>query len=515
MSIELIKDVLRIEELRGKEDTQALVETEIYLNPSKADLGKVLWTDGLVEILSTKVIRDRLVISGVVKFKVVYKSQEEENNIYTIDANADFREEIEISGITEDMSATIKSNIEYIEEEILDERKLSLKALVSLEGKVEQVNNIEIIKDIGEKQNLQTLKETIKYKEIYGRETSYAIVKEAFEIGEEKPAMEEILKMTIQAYEQEATVVEDRIIVSGMVNARIVYYGENRIATVEEEIPFNHFLEMPGALAGAQEELMIEVVEGSYEVLENDEGELKILDIEAKLRISGLAYSENEKNLIVDAYSTKEKIKIGIGEINLIENIKSTIHRENILKDLSEYRIKEIYNISGHPTIIDSRIVDDELVVEGILSLHGIYLDSDTGEINTLREEIPYKYYLPMEEKVIDPLIDISLDLESIKSNMSKDIFVIEGTIKHKIKINRNRLLSVINSLEETGEIIDKKNRPSITIYIVQRNDILWDIAKRYNTTIEEILQANENLSPNNIMPGEKIIIEKTIDISF
>ena len=185
------------------------------------------------------------------------------------------------------------------------------------------------------------------------------------------------------------------------------------------------------------------------------------------------------------------------------------------MKDLSEYRIKEIYNISGHPTIIDSRIIDDELVVEGILSLHGIYLDSDTDEINTLREEIPYKYYLPMEEKVIDPLIDISLDLESIKSNMSKDIFVIEGAIKHKIKINRNRLLSVINSLEETGEIIDKKNRPSITIYIVQRNDILWDIAKRYNTTIEEILQANENLSPNNILPGEKIIIEKTIDISF
>ncbi len=515
MSIELIKDVLRIEELRGKEDTQALVETEVYLNPSKADLGKVLWTDGVVEVLSTKVIRDRLVVSGVVKFKVVYKSQEEENNIYTIDANADFREEIEIQGITEDMSATVSSNIEYIEEEILDERKLSLKALVSLEGKVEEVNNIEIIKDINEKQNLQILKETIRYKEIYGRETSYAIVKEAFEIGEEKPAIEEILKMSIQAYEQEATVVEDRIIVSGVARARIVYYGENRIATVEEEIPFNHFLEVPGAVAGSQEELIIEVVEGTYEVLENDEGELKILDIEAKLRISGLAYSENEKNLIVDAYSTNEKIKIGMGEINLIENLKTIVHKENIFKDLSEYRIKELYNITGYPTIIDNRVVDDELIVEGILSLHGIYLDFDTEEINTLREEIPYKYYLPLEEKITDPLVDISLELESIKPNISKDTFVIEGVLKHKIKLNRNRLLSVINSLEETGELIDKKNRPSITIYIVQRNDVLWDIAKRYNTTIEEILQANENLSPNNIMPGEKIIIEKTVDISF
>lgn len=515
MSIELIKDVLRIEELRGKEDTQALVETEIYLNPSKADLAKILWTDGLVEILSTKVIRDRLVVSGVVKFKVVYKSQEEESNIYTIDANADFREEIEVPGITEDMSATIRSNIEYIEEEIVDERKLSLKALVSLEGKVEEVNNIEIIKDIGEKQNLQTLKETIKYKEIYGRETSYAIVKEAFEIGEGKPAMEEILRMSIQAYEQEATVVDDRIIVSGIVNARLVYYGENRIATVEEEIPFNHFLEVPGAVAGSKQELIIEVVEGNYEVLENDEGDFKIVDIEAKLRISGVAFVENEKALIVDAYSTKEKLKIQMEEINLIENIKSTIHRENIFKDLSEYKMRELYHISGHPTIIDSRFVDDELIVEGILSLHGIYLDDETEEINILREEIPYKYYLPIEEKTTDVLVDIILDLESIKPSMSKDTFVIEAILKHNIKLNRDRLLSVINSLEETGEQIDKKNRPSITIYIVQRNDILWDIAKRYNTTIEEILQANENLSPNNIMPGEKIIIEKTVDISF
>lgn len=515
MSVELIKDVLRIEELRGKENIQALVETEIYLNPSKADLNKVLWTDGTVEILSTKVIMDRIVVSGVVKFKIVYKSKEEENNIYTMDSNADFREEIEIPGITETMSATIISNIEYIEEEILDERKLSLKALVSLEGKVEEVNNIEIIKDINEKNNLQILKETIKYKEIYGRETSYAIVKETFEIGEENPAIEEILKMSIQAYENEATVADDRIIVSGMVNAKVIYYGENRIDTVEEEIPFNHFLEIPGAIAESQEELIIEVVEGNYELLENEAGELKILSLEVKLRISGIAFSENQKALIVDAYSTKEEVNIEREEINLIENVKSTIHKENIVKDLTQYKIKEIYNIIGSPSIIDTRIQDNELIVEGILSLKGIYLDDITEEISTFREEIPYKYYLPLEEKVIDPLIDVSLNLETIKVDTSKDDFIVEAAIKHKVKINRNRVLSVINLIEETGDIIDKRNRPSITIYIVQRDDILWNIAKRYNTTVEEILQANENLNPNNIMPGEKIIIEKTVDISF
>jgi LysM repeat protein len=515
MSIELIKDILRIEELRGKEDTQALVETEIYLNPSRPDLESILWADGVVEVLSTKVIRDRLVVSGVVKFKVVYKSKEEEKSIYTIDSNADFREEIGIEGITEDMSATIKTNIEYIEHELLDERKLSLKALVSLEGKVEEVKNIEIIKDIERKESLQTLKETIKYKEIYGRETAYAFVKEAFELREDKPAIEEILKLSIQAYEEDATVADDRIIISGMVNARVVYYGEGQIATIEEEMPFNHFLEIPGALSGSQGEILMEVVEGGYEVLEDDEGELKVLDIEAKISISGLAYSENEKNLIVDAYSTKEKIKIEKEELTLVENIKNVVHKESIVKDLSQYKIREIYDLTGYPSIIESRFIDGEFIVEGICIVQGIYLDDVTESIDTLREEIPYKYYLSLDEKVVDPLAEISLDLETIRANLSKDIFVVEASVKHNIKINRNRSLSLIKSLEETGEIIDKRNRPSITIYIVQREDKLWDIAKRYNTTVEEILQANDSISPSDIVVGEKIIIEKTVDISF
>lgn len=515
MTVELIKDVLRIEELRGREETQALVETEIYLNPSKPSIDKILWTDGLVEILTTKVIRDRLVVSGVVKFKIVYKSQEEEVGIFTIDCNADFKEEIEMEGITEEMSAFVKPSIEYIQETIIDERKIGLNALISMVSKVEEVNTLEIIKDVKGKEDLQILKEMIKYKEIHGRETAYAVVKESFEIEEDNPEIGEILKLTIDAFEQESTVVEDRIIVSGIVKVKIIYAAENKVFTVEEELPFNHFLDIPGAIADSNSELIVEVVEGGYEILENEEGQLKILDIDLKLRISGTTYSENEKELIVDAYSTKEKIVIEKEMMNLVENIDNIKHKENIISELSISSIEEIYSLEGSPTIIESRFIDDELVVEGILGVQIIYLEKDTKEINTLKEEIPYKFYLPMEDKKTNGNIDVDISLESIKATINVQSLSIVGMIKHKITVNRNRVLNVIKLIDETGEIIDKKNRPSITIYIVQKDDVLWDIAKRYNTTLEEIQGANENLSPNNIMPGEKIIIEKKVDVSF
>lgn len=37
---------------------------------------------------------------------------------------------------------------------------------------------------------------------------------------------------------------------------------------------------------------------------------------------------------------------------------------------------------------------------------------------------------------------------------------------------------------------------------MVQKEDKLWDIAKRYNSTMEEIILANDISSPSTLMPG-------------
>lgn len=515
MSIELNKDILRIEEMRGREETQLLVETEVYVGQSKPAISKLLWVDGNVDILSTKVIRDRVIVSGVVKFKVVYTGEEDDNAIYTMDSNADFKEEIEILDITEEMSAVVSSNIEYIEEDIVDEKKLALKALISLNTKVEEMNNVEIITTMSEKKYLQTQKEKIKYKEVQGREVTYAFVKESIEIDDDSPEIEEILKISISSYEEESTVVEDRIILSGIVSPRIIYYGEDTISTVEKEIHFNHFIEMPGAISDSSSEVNMEVIEGTWDLVENEEGELKVIDIEIKVRISGSAFLENEKELIVDVYSTNEKLDIQRETISLIEDIASFDHKENIFKELQEYNIQEIYDISGYPTVVDKRIEMGQIQIEGLFSLQIIYLEDESMEIKTLKDEMPYSYSIALEEKNNLALVDVELLVESIKADSLKNPTNLEAVIKHKVNLSRNRLLSLVKEVEETEEIIDKREGPSITVYIVQTGDILWDIAKRYKTTVEEILEANENINGDNIMPGEKIIIEKKVDIAF
>jgi hypothetical protein len=85
VAIELVKDILKVEEIKGKNESQVLVETEIYLNQTKASLEKILWTDGKVEIMNTKIVKDKIVVSGIVNFKIVYRTKEENIPIDTVE----------------------------------------------------------------------------------------------------------------------------------------------------------------------------------------------------------------------------------------------------------------------------------------------------------------------------------------------------------------------------------------------------------------------------------------------
>lgn len=513
--MEIIKDTLKVEEQKGFEEIESLIETEIYLDQTKAEVGEILWTDGKVEILSTKIIADKILVNGLLKIKVIYRSKEEELNIYTLETNRDFREEIEIEGIKETMIGEVKANLEYIEYQLEDERKISLVALVKLSGKVEETNMVEIIEGLSGADNLQLLKEKIKYNDVLMRDESYALIKEAFEIGEAQPEIEEILKLDLHPYEKEYSISADRIIVSGIVECSIIYFGDNKLNSIKREIPFTHFIELADIQYDSKCQLNMEVVSGEYEIRENLEGSLKIIDLELKVKINSKVYNQKEKEVIIDAYSTNRKVNLQAEEIRIMENIKDIVNRENISKEIAGDFFKEIYLIESNSTIIDSQYVEDKVLVEGILSLNIYYLDNIEEDIKTVKEEIPFKSYITAEGLDSHVIINTETSLEELNYSLRDNILHIDGTIKNHVFINRERRINIITEIEETDEIIDKKNRPSIIIYMVQKDDILWDIAKRYNTTVEEIIESNNILSPTSLMPGEKIIIEKKVEMEF
>ena len=68
--------------------------------------------------------------------------------------------------------------------------------------------------------------------------------------------------------------------------------------------------------------------------------------------------------------------------------------------------------------------------------------------------------------------------------------------------------LGAYQKLLDQGKI---RSLPGITVYIVQPEDTLWDIAKRFYTTTEEISSMNE-LENEEISSGMPLLLVKKVE---
>ena len=79
------------------------------------------------------------------------------------------------------------------------------------------------------------------------------------------------------------------------------------------------------------------------------------------------------------------------------------------------------------------------------------------------------------------------------------------------IQTDMNRIANVdlINDVEEEKE--REEQDYSIVIYIVKKGDTLWNIAKEFGSTVDDIVRTNGIEDPNQIQIGQKLYIPKYI----
>lgn len=349
---------------------------------------------------------------------------------------------------------------------------------------IKEAFEVEELKEIVGSNTLQTRKQSINYKEVKGREISYALVKDVLKLKDDAPEIDEIVKFGLKVREVESMVVEDRIITSGEVLVNLIYYGNNKIHSQKVVIPFNHFVEMPGVDNSLKGELEYEVVEGLYEVMGNEIGERRLVDLEIKVRVTGKAYEDKVRDLIVDAYSTKENILLEREEVRIKESVKELKHTENLSIEISEIDADEILMVEGNVSLFEKRITDDGIVIDGTLSTDIQYIDRISGELQSYKMDFPFRSTV-YEFEIQGDILEVEANLSSLDYNLKRDGLNLDGKVALKISLSKNRKIYSIREIKETHELIDKRSKPSITVYLVQKGDTLWDIAKRYNTTQE------------------------------
>ena len=100
----------------------------------------------------------------------------------------------------------------------------------------------------------------------------------------------------------------------------------------------------------------------------------------------------------------------------------------------------------------------------------------------------------------------IKCDIEDIEAVVEGNSVAIKIALTSTGNANYLEKKVFIEDVIEEEEEVEKINS-SVIIYVIEEGDTLWKLAKKYKTTISDIVKLNDIQDPDYIVAGEKLII--------
>ena len=519
MTFDMSREEMIINNVLGKESSQIIVEGDIIVPDVKADIDFILLVSGEPEISEEKIGDNRINFKGELFLSIIYQAKRTDKLIHSMNSALPFEDFIYMESLDKDANANVKIEMSHIEYKLINDRKINIKAIITIKADAKLQEKKEIIKEINE-EDIETLNGKIMITDIVDNAKDRFMIKEDVILPSNKPNISDIISYDMQIGDKEIKVLDGRILVKGVLNVTVIYTGvddNSIIETVETEIPFNGYIESKNANENMFAISDLKIEDKNIRVLPDDDGEDRNLEVEAAILADIKVMNPEEISVIEDAYSldkpldiTKESITYPhhIGRNSAKSSIKETITIDGTYPDMLQ-----IEHIWGNVELGDIEVTDDKVVAEGVVHLEVMYLaENDNSPVSVVPVDIPFVQEIEVKGAKSYMEVDVVAQIDNISFSMLSNREVeIRVTLGFEVYVFENINGEIISNIEFSDDTEKVVPIASVAIYVVQNGDSLWKIAKKYNTTIEDILLLNDIENPDKIYPGQKLLVLKKV----
>ena len=316
--------------------------------------------------------------------------------------------------------------------------------------------------------------------------------------------------------------LEDNMIKArGELAVFVLYSGEdeeNPLQWAEYVLPFNTELDCTGCTADMIPNIAASVMHQSIDVKPDADGEERVLSVDVVLELDMKLYREEEHDLILDVYSPlKECILQGKEECLeslLVRNDSKCRVSDRIELKESQGKILQICHSQGRVKVEKTKVVENGIQAEGVVFLKILYITgNDEMPFYSVDGMLPFSHVIEANGITEDSTFFLQADLEQLSTSMidSNEIEV-KAVISLNVLVLQCEKRMIISKVEEQPLDMQKiQAMPGITVYVVKSGDTMWDIAKHFYTTVEEICTLNE-LESDQVTPGMPLLLVKKVE---
>lgn len=518
-AVELIKEDIQILRTKSKATSQVTFDLDYNVPDAKPDIGRMIQNKGEVTVEELRLSDGHAYVRGSLKADLLYV-EDADGRICSLTAVLPMEETLNLDGIVNGDKIQLKWEIEDLSIHLIHSRKMNIKAVVTLYAVVDELSGIRLPENLKDS-SVSVKKKKMNLMSLCVHKKDTLRLRKEIPLVSNKPNVAELLWYTAEIRGLDLRPEENVVKARGELFLFVMYTGDdenNSLQWTEHSVPFSGEVECNGCTADMIPDIEAGVINQNLEVKPDADGEERIFQADVVLELEMKLYREEEHEMILDVYTPfrecilkrkKEKL-----ESLLIRNFSKCRLSDRIEVKETQGRILQICHSQGRVKVDKTQIVKDGIQVTGIVILKILYIvGNDDMPFYSMEAMLPFNYVVEVRGIKEDSMYYLHADLEQLSTSMPDG-----NEIEVRATVSLNTLAfsvqeeMIIEQAEDQPLDQEKiRNMPGIIVYMVKPDDTLWDIAKKFYTTTEEICQMNQ-LENQEIQSGQPLLLVKKVE---
>lgn len=515
--MQLVKKEIRTNNHKVSKHVQLTIDEDFNVSDSRQDIDKIITSQGQVVIDDTEPMVDRIRVKGHVSYRILYSVAKAEGELDSMEGSVPFEETINVDDLLPSYDTSVSCEMEDLNISMIHSRKIEVKGLIQMKIDVTEQDIIEGAEGIENGDNIQCMYKKVPYTRTVADQKDIFRVREQIPIPQSKPNIRNLIWHSVTVNEAETKPLDNKIGLHGELEIFLIYRAEEQMPLqyLNLDIPFTGEVDCVGSMEGMTADIGVVLGETQLTVEPDEDGEERILNLEANLELEIRIYQEEELALLGDMFSTSACINVETENFDyeslLTRNNAKTRIVERIKRKENQAGILQVCYVEGNVKVDDTSTTEEGLQIEGAVEVRIIYIaEDDTRPMNSLTGFLPFTYLVEAKDLSPDTIYHIRPTLEQISSIMlGSDEVEIKAVVNLSIIAFARRQCKVITDMSVSEIDYEKMNQlAGIIGYMVQEEDTLWNIAKRYYTSIDTIRKVNQ-LERDELTAGQRLVIVK------
>ncbi len=518
--MELLKKNIHTNRRKGRTVSQVSLDEDQNVPDSKADIEKIIQEKSEVLVEEVRPAVDHVTVRGALVYDLLYMDNEQGHRMHSMRGKLYFEEVVHVDGMSDQDNVCVEWEYEPPHVTIINSRKINFRTLLTLTVTIDEIYDEEVTVDIGDAPYLHKQRRQISLLQMKVNKKDVMRVRNQWQIPSDRANIEEVLFYTITPKGVHIAVGDQKLMAAGELLVFLLYMPEGE-ETVPQWLEYSVHFEDTVDCSGAGEDMIgdihWEAGARELEIKPDSDGEERIAAVECVLELSVKLYEEETVDTITDVYATDRQLEPEIEMVPfsrlLVKNESKCRTSKRMKVADSQSRVLQICHSEGSVKTEHTELVENGIKADGTLSVQLLYITADdTQPFRLAKGTIPFSHVIDTQGISESCAYHIYPVLEQLSANMmDSEEMEIKATIGMDTIVFDKQPESVIRSVKEKPLDLEMlQDLPGIAGYVTRQGDTLWDIAKKYMTTTETLMEINE-LTEEQLKPGQHLVILKSV----